>query len=173
MEKIFANQLIAYLEKNYLLAKNQHGFRPHLSTETALLTITNKIYENIEHKKISLLLLLDLSKAFDSVSHQILLSKCGKVNVDSFWFEDYLKNRMQCVRIGNNLSSTKEINFGVPQGSILGPLLFVIYVNDLPQYMNDALLVQYADDTQILLTGDISELETMKRRAEMVLEKAR
>ena len=173
LEKIVANQLIAFLENNKLLANNQHGFRPHLSTETALLTITNKIYENIEDRKISLLLLLDLSKAFDSVSHQILLSKCEKVNVDSFWFEDYLKNRVQSVRIGNTLSSSKEIKFGVPQGSILGPLLFIIYVNDLPQYMNDVLLVQYADDTQILLTGDISELETIKRRAEVILDKVR
>ena len=120
-----------------------------------------------------MLLLLDLSKAFDSVSHQILLSKCSKLNIDPFWFEDYLKNRVQSVRIGNILSSSKEIKFGVPQGSILGPLLFIIYVNDLPQYMNDCLLVQYADDTQILLTGDSGDLETIKTRAEMILEKAR
>ena len=173
LEKIVANQLIAYLEDNNLLSENQHGFRPHLSTETALLTITNQIYENIDQKKISLLLLLDLSKAFDSVSHRILLEKCCKLNIDSFWFEDYLKNRIQSVRMGSILSSSREINFGVPQGSILGPLLFLIYVNDLPQYMNDGLLVQYADDTQILLTGDISEIETMIRRAEIILDKAR
>ena len=173
LEKIVANQLMVFLENNNLLAKNQHGFRPHLSTETALLTITNKIYENIELKKISLLLLLDLSKAFDSVSHQILLKKCSKVNIDSFWFEDYLKNRIQSVQMGSVLSSAKEINFGVPQGSILGPLLFLIYVNDLPQYINDCLLVQYADDTQILITGDISDLETIKRKAELTLEIAR
>ena len=120
-----------------------------------------------------MLLLLDLSKAFDSVSHQILLDKCCKLNIDSFWFEDYLKNRVQSVRMGSVLSSPKSINFGVPQGSILGPLLFLIYVNDLPQYINGGLLVQYADDSQILLTGDITELETLKRRAEIILDKAR
>ena len=77
------------------------------------------------------------------------------------------------MRVGSTLSSSREINYGVPQGSILGPLLFLIYVNDLPQYMKDCLLVQYADDTQILLTGDISELETIKSRAEIILDKAR
>ena len=71
------------------------------------------------------------------------------------------------------MSSSKKVNFGVPQGSIHGPLLFTIYVNDLPQYMNDGLLVQYADDTQILLTGNISDLDTLKRRAEVILDKAR
>ena len=75
-EKIVANQLTDFLENNKLLAENQHGFRPNLSTETALLTVTNKIYENIENRKISLLLLLDLSKAFGSVNHEILVEKC-------------------------------------------------------------------------------------------------
>ena len=173
LEKIVANQLMFFLENNNLISKNQHGFRARLSTETALLTITNKIYENIEQKKISLLLLLDLSKAFDSVSHQILLDKLCKVYIDPFWFQDYLKNRVQSVRMGSVLSSSKSINFGVPQGSILGPLLFLIYVNDLPKYMNYCLLVKYADDTQILLTGNINEIENITRRAEIILDKAK
>ena len=94
LEKVIANQLITFLESNRLLTEKQHGFRPNLSIETALLTVTNKIYENIGNRKISLLLLLDLSKAFDSVYHQILLDKCDKLNIDSFWFEIYLKNRV-------------------------------------------------------------------------------
>ena len=173
LEKIVANQLISFLETHNLLSKNQHGFRPQLSTETALLTVTNKIYENIEEKKISLLLLLDLSKAFDSVSHQKLLDKCIKLKIDTFWFDNYLENRMQSVHMKSILSSSKNVDYGVPQGSILGPLMFLIFVNDLPQYINDGLLVQYADDTQILLTGDISKLEDIKSRAEIILEKAR
>ena len=169
LEKIVANQLISFLETNKLLVNNQHGFRPNLSTETALLTVTNKIYENIENKKISLLLLLDLSKAFDSVHHQILLDKCTKLSIDTFWFDSYLKDRVQSVRIGTVLSSPTKISFGVPQGSILGPLLFLIYINDLPQFIRDCLLVIYADDTQILLTGDIDKINELMQRAKVIL----
>ena len=169
LEKIVANQLISFLETNKLLVNNQHGFRPNLSTETALLTVTNKIYENIENKKISLLLLLDLSKAFDSVHHQILLDKCTKLSIDNFWFDSYLKDRIQSVRIGTVLSSPTKISFGVPQGSILGPLLFLIYINDLPQFIRDCLLVIYADDTQILLTGDIDKINELMQRAKVIL----
>ena len=173
LEKIVANQLIAFLESNHRLAENQHGFRPNLSTETALLKVTNKIYENIENKKLSLLLMLDLSKAFDSVHHQILMNKCLKLNIDPFWFEDYLSNRVQSVRIKSVLSSSREVRFGVPQGSILGPLLFLIYINDTPQFIRDCLLVQYADDTQIILTGDIDEIDEMTSKAENILMNAK
>ena len=169
IEKIIANQLIDFLESNKLLAENQHGFRPNLSTETALLTVTNKIYENIENKKISLLLLLDLSKAFDSVNHQILMEKCQDLNIDSFWLENYLENRVQSVRIGSAISSPQKIQFGVPQGSILGPLLFLIYINDLPNYIRDCLLVIYADDTQILLTGEINKVNELLQKAKEIL----
>ena len=173
LEKIVSNQLTAYLESNQLLMENQHGFRPNLSTETALLKVTDKIYENIENKKISLLLMLDLSKAFDSVHHQILISKCSKLNIDPFWFEDYLDNRCQSVRIKSAISSPKEVAYGVPQCSILGPLLFTLYINDLHQFIRDCLLVVYADDTQILLTGDIDELEDLMRRAAIILKTAK
>ena len=173
LEKIVAIQLMTFLESNRLLTDNQHGFRPNLSTETALLKVTNRIYENMENRKISLLLLLDLSKAFDSVHHQILLDKCNELNIDSFWFDNYLKNRVQSVRIGSVVSSPLEVSFGVPQGSILGPLLFLIYINDLPQFIRDCLLVLYADDTQIILAGDIDHIDELIKRAENILVTAK
>ena len=173
LEKAVAIQLIDFLEKNRLLCNEQHGFRPNLSTETALLKITNEIYENIQNKKISLLPLLDLSKAFDSVHHRILMTKLAKVNIDSFWFESYLCGRIQSVRVGSTYSSPLEVTFGVPQGSILGPLLFLIYINDLPQFIRDCLLVLYADDAQILISGDIDKIHELLKKAENILISAK
>ncbi len=86
LEKIVAEQLSYYLESNKLLSNCQHGFRCRLSTETALTTITDKIYDNMDNKKISLLTLCDLSKAFDSVNHKTLLYKCSLLDIDTFWF---------------------------------------------------------------------------------------
>ena len=100
---------MSFLETNRLLANSQHGFRPHLSTETALLKINEHICKNIDNQKISLLVLLDLSKAFDSVSHKILLNKCNQLQVDKFWFEDYLCNRIQSVRINSTTSSSRMV----------------------------------------------------------------
>ena len=134
LEKIVANQLTEYLESNNLISNSQHGFRPKLSTQTALLKVSDKIFDNIDKKKISLLLLIDLSKAFDSMNHKILLNKCQTLHINPSWFEDYLRNRLQSVRLKNVVSSPKSVEFGVPQGSILGPILFNIYVNDLKHF---------------------------------------
>ena len=101
------------------------------------------------------------------------MTKLAKVNVDSFWFESYLRGRIQSVRMGSTFSSPLEVTFGVPQGSILGPLLFIIYTNDLPQFIRDCLLVMYADDTQALLSGDIDKIPELLKRAENILLSAK
>ncbi len=173
LERVIAKQLVKYLDGNHLLSNTQHGFRSLLSTETALLTLSNKLYENIDNRKISLLTLCDLSKAFDSVNHDILMSKLNKLRIDKFWFSNYLYKRSQSVRIKNCFSDKSEILYGVPQGSVLGPILFSIYVNDLSQHISGCLIIQYADDTQFLHTGSINNIDDLVRRAEETLAEAK
>lgn len=169
LEKVVAKQLASFLESNKLLVNSQHGFRSKLSTETALLKVTDTLFHNIDNKQISLLILLDLSKAFDSVHHDTLLRKCVEVSIDPTWIDNYLSNRLQAVRLGKVTSNLQSINFGVPQGSILGPILFSIYVNDLSKSLPNTLVFQYADDTQIIMTGNIEGLDELIRKAENIL----
>lgn len=177
LEKIVSTQLIEFLESNKLFSNNQHGFRPKLSTETALTVITNKIYNNIDNKQISLLTLCDLSKAFDSISHTTLLRKLKQINVDTFWFNSYLDSRTQSVRLNNTVSSKQPVTFGAPQGTMLGPFLFIILVNDMAkkvnEIINDCTLVQYADDTQFLHSASVNELDYLVNKAEITLRNAR
>ena len=173
LEKVVSMQLMEYLESNNLLSNTQHGFRSKLSTETALMQITDAIYRNIINDFITLVALCDLSKAFDSVSHRILLHKLDSVNVDKFWFEDYLANRKQSVKIGNYMSNSLPVEYGVPQGSILGPILFLIYVNDMREINFQCTMVQYADDCQFLIKGKVENIRDIIDKAELVLTKAK
>lgn len=173
LEKIVAKQLSTFLETNNHLSNTQYGFRQKLSTETALTTLTNKLYNNMEVRKISLLTLCDLSKAFDSVNHNILNKKLTKVNVDSFWFQDYLDNRSQKVKINNTMSTTTPTKYGVPQGSILGPILFTIFVNDLAEEIHGCEIIQYADDTQFVHTGTVDALPHLLTAAQTTLSLAK
>lgn len=172
LEKIVARQLSDYLETNKLLSNSQHGFRSKLSTETALTVIADKIYENMDNKNISMLTLCDLSKAFDSVHHATLLNKCSFLNIDEFWFKDYLNNRSMSVRLGNHISKKIFFKYGIPQGSILGSILFNIYVNDLSVNV-DGFLVQYADDTQFLHSRKIQNLDQLIKDTEETLAQCR
>jgi len=167
LEKVVADQLQKHLETSKKLTKQQFAYRRHRSTEHALLDIMEKVYHAIDNKCVALLVLLDLSKAFDSVCHAILLEKLQELGIDKFWFEDYLRNRTQSVKILDTVSAKQELEYGVPQGSILGPILFSIYVNDLPSCITTTgHVTMYADDTQLLYTGSPQSIDTIRTLAE-------
>ena len=153
-----------YLNTYKILYKNQYGFRKGHSCEHALMSAQNKILENLDKKQITLLLLIDFSKAFDMVDHDILLYKLNHYGIRGIalkWFESYLKNRKQYAHVNNVSSKIEDLKYGVPQGSILGPLLFIIYINDLPNIQKLSQFVIYADDANIFITGaTMDEIET-------------
>ena len=131
-EKLIYNRLLKYLNVKGILSKNQFGFRSGFSTYMALLDIHDKISKAIDDGNYSIGIFIDLSKAFDTVNHNILFKKLehyGITGVPLEWFRNYLSDRKQCVEINNVLSDFKYVTCGVPQCLILGPLLFSIYMN--------------------------------------------
>ena len=163
MERILYDQLYDYLTKFELLSDSQFGFRKFHSTASALLDCTNDWYVNLDRKMFNLVVLIDLKKAFDTVDHQILLRKLELYGIKGqalTLLKSYLTNRRQKCQIKNSFSSERLIKCGVPQGSILGPLFFLLYVNDLPQCLNKTKPCLFADDTNLTASGDsITDVE--------------
>ena len=154
-ERIVFNQLYSYMDSNNLFLNSQYGFRKNHSTEYAALEFVDRIAKDLEAKKVPLSVFIDLSKAFDTLDHGILLKKLKYYGIKGTalkWFESYLSNRQQMVNYDGTLSVKLKLSTGVPQGSILGPLLFIIYMNDIvgaSALFHDIL---FADDTSLIST---------------------
>jgi hypothetical protein len=150
MERIVYNQLYEYLNVNNLLCIQQSGFRKFHSCQSSLHRLHEQLYRELYEGKVVGLVALDLRKAFDTVNHRIMLDKMawyGIQNTEHQWFKSYLNDRFQICTIFNNISEPQRITCGVPQGSILGPLMFLLYVNDMPTCFNKCFVNLYADDT--------------------------
>jgi len=151
-ERVIHNQLYSYFDINNLLYNSQYGFRCQHSTELAALETLDRIIDAMDMDKIPLNIYLDLSKAFDTLDHNILIKKLkyyGLQGVSVKLLENYLDNRYQYVIFGETKSDLLKISTGVPQGSILGPLLFIVYLNDVVESCNMFTPVIYADDTAL------------------------
>lgn len=155
-EKILYNRLEAYLNSIHFLSAKQYGFRPKSNTLSATVDLISKVKNNIDGNKVCLGIFIDLKKAFDTVSHNILLNKLVDLGITGNAlkiFESYLTGRSQIVKIGKFQSSAKYLKYGIPQGSLLGPLLFLIYINNICNLDLKGEISLYADDTCLFYFG--------------------
>ena len=155
MEKLLHCQVLEYLQNNGLLYEHQAGFLPNHSTVTQLCFLTHKWQMTLDKGHHVQTAFLDLSKAYDRVSIPGLLFKLSDLGFSGEtlrWFSFFLTNRQQCVRVNGSSSNTQCLISGIPQGTLLGPLLFLIFVNDLPKSMTNNCSI-FADDTTAYTTG--------------------
>ena len=156
MDRLVYDQLESYLEKECLLFNFQFGFRKGYSTEYAILETVEKLKSAVDDQKITCGIFLDFSKAFNTINHHILLEKLynyGITGLPHAWFLSYITNRKQNVKVGNTESSLKTITCGVPQGSTLGPLLFLLHINDLQRSSKKLTFRFFADDTNMFYSS--------------------
>ena len=152
LERAVHDQLSEYFQKRGLLYEHQSGFRGSFSTDTCLIGLSDYVRAEMGKGKLVGLVLLDLRKAFDTVDHGILLQKLGAMGISCTpWFDSYLSGRTQCVEVNGIRSEFGNVTCGVPQGSILGPLLFLAYINDMHRSV-DCRLSLYADDSALIFS---------------------
>ena len=151
-ERVAFEQLFQYFQENKLIYVSQYGFRKDHSTESAVIELVDRLHNEIDKGETPFVVFIDLSKAFDTLDHEIMLSKLesyGITNTALSWFRNYLTNRTQYVAYDDEVSSCQYIHTGVPQGSVLGPLLFLIYMNDISKVSEIFCSILFADDTSL------------------------
>ena len=169
-EKVVFSQLYDFFHHNNLFYDSQYGFLKNHSTEYAAMELTDKVLNDIDEKNISLAIFMDLSKAFDTLDHSILIKKLAHYGVKGTaleWFTSYLTGHSQYVEIDGVSSSILTLSTGVPQGSILGPLLFLIYMNDVPYCTKYFNFILYADNTTLNSTIQIPTMSPININNEL------
>ena len=173
MERLIYNQFMDFIEKNNILSELQFGFQRNKSTEHAISSIFTNITNALARKKSSYCIFLDFAKAFDTVNHRILVDKLKYYGVHGKTlelFDSYLSDRTQVVEVNGHLSEKGVIKHGVPQGSILGPLLFLLYINDISESSDILKFFLFADDTTVYYSADPKD-ENTERILNSELEK--
>ena len=162
-ERIVYDQLYNFLSNEDIISTHQSGFRSLRSTVTALVEATDNWAFNIDRGNVNAVVFLDLKKAFDTVNHDILISKMNLYGIQGIalhWFRSYLTNHTQRYLVNGSLSRIWSLKCGVPQGTVLGPLLFLIYINDLPNCLTSCQPRMYADETHITYTDvDVNSIQ--------------
>lgn len=172
-EVVVKDKIMKHLLDGKLLTEYQHGYVNQKSTTTALQSVVQKIVTGFDQQQYTQIIFCDLSKAFDSVSHEILnkkLPKYGLQGTAKQLLNSYMQQREQQVHWNGQISTWRKMERGVPQGSVLGPLLFLIYINDLPQNIPTQSICLYADDTSLINSGDV--LEELKQKTNTTLQEA-
>lgn len=166
-EKVLKVRMLNFLNKHNILSPQQFGFRQGKSTENAISLLTKHIYKALDNSRPSLCLFIDLAKAFDTISHALLMKNLEEIGFRGTAYKlisSYLTNRMQCVEVNEIRSNFAKIEYGVPQGTILGPILFIIYLNNLFEIDAKGLVISFADDTAIFYEGE--NWESLKQMVE-------
>jgi hypothetical protein len=170
LERIINSELMSFLSQNNVLNNTQHGFRSGNSTETILLTFYDQITLFADNNLVTDCVFFDFQKAFDSVPHDLLLSRISSTGINRTildWIEDFLSNRTQKVRVGQTTSDLAPVSSGVIQGSVLGPTLFNIFINNIDKNLEYCKILKYADDTRIFLTSPKNNYNLQDLRSRM------
>jgi len=155
-EKLMYKRLLEFVKRNNILSTSQFGFQQNSSTSDAVLEFLDNVYHNLDVRNSIVSVFLDFSKAFDTVKHDIMVQKLDYLGIRGLpleWFRSYLYRRQQYVDVGGHVSALSDIRMGVPQGSILGPMLFLLYINDMSRCSPKLNFIHFADDTTVFLSG--------------------